>query len=347
MIAKEVVQKTRCKTAALRAAAGGYASDGGKEPVGREPAFGNYFFDALCFFAEDQRVLELLRIHPGRIFGKQRNGFIGSNDVRKNAFALQQAGPDVAAVFSIAIFRRQVFAVAGANQRGGVCWNIERLLQVLIVNAFPVSELAQKIQCELAETGEAVGIFVEVAEHIIELGAEIIVASIFGKNQRIEEQTIGIGGQFAEQRAASAGQRFFFDFAKQAKHLLPGAAEDNLLAHLERGDERLRLHHFRLPHSLQRLRLHAALFENPDKLRLQFAAYELEHGQASEHIDRRIAFCLGAIQDGEMNRNEQSFQVGGVRLAQFGGALGGAYEFGLGRGGNVHLEERFHIAEAA
>ena len=159
-----------------------------------EPAFGNYFFDALRFFAEDQGVLDLLRVYPWRIFGEQRNGFIGSNDVRENSFALQQTGPDVEAVFSIAIFRRQVFAVAGADQRSGVFGNIERLLQVFIVNAFAVSKFAQKIQRGLAETGEAVGIFVEVAEHIIVLGAEIIVASIFGKNQRIEEQTIAVGG---------------------------------------------------------------------------------------------------------------------------------------------------------
>ena len=48
-----------------------------------------------------------------------------------------------------------------------------------------------------------------------------------------------------------------------------------------------------------------------------------------------------------MNRDQLSFQVGGAGLAQFSGALGGAYEFGVGGGGNVHLEERFHIAEAA
>ncbi len=80
---------------------------------------------------------------------------------------------------------------------------------------------------------------------------------------------------------------------------------------------------------------------------MQFGTYKLEHGQAAEHIDRWIAFCLGAIQDGEMDRDQQSFQVGGAGLAQFGGAFGGAYEFGSVRGGNVHLEERFHLAEAA
>ena len=179
------------------------------------------------------------------------------------------------------------------------------------------------------------------------LGAEIIVASIFGKNQRIEEQAIAVGGQFSKQRAASADQRFFFDFAKQTKHLLPGAAQDDLLAHLKRGDHFLRLHHLLLPHALERLRLHAALLENPGKLRLQFGAYELEHGHATEHIDRWIAFCLGAIQDCEMNRHQQSSQVRRAGLAQFGSTLGGAYEFSLGRGRNIHFEQRFHPTETA
>ena len=120
VIAKQVVQKTRGKAAALRTAAGGYPPDGGKETVGMETAFGNYFFHPLRFFAEDQRVLDLLRIHPRRILGEQRNGFIGSNDVGQNAFALQHAGPDVETVFPIAIFGRQVFAVAGAHERSRV-----------------------------------------------------------------------------------------------------------------------------------------------------------------------------------------------------------------------------------
>src|ERR1035441_8346782 len=104
---------------------------------------------------------------------------------------------------------------------------------MLIVDAFAVSQFPQKIERELAEIGETVRIFVEVAEHVIVFGAKIIVASIFAKNQRIEEQTIPVGRQFAEQRTASAGQRFFFDFAKQMKHLLPGPAENDPLAHLE------------------------------------------------------------------------------------------------------------------
>ena len=180
------------------------------------------------------------------------------------------------------------------------------------------------------------------------LGAQIIVASILGKNQRIEEQAIAIGGQFAEQGAASAGQRIFFDLAKQTKHLLPGAAKNDFFADLERRDELLGLHHLHLPHALERLRLGAALFENPDKLRLQLGAYELEHGQAAQHVDRWVAFRLGAIQNRKMNRDQQSLQVSGVGLAQFRGSLGGAYELVLGRSGrNVHFEQRFHLAEAA
>src|SRR5260221_1921429 len=42
-------------------------------------------------------------------------------------------------------------SVSGAYQGGGVFGNIERLLQMLIVDAFPVSDFAQKIQCERSE----------------------------------------------------------------------------------------------------------------------------------------------------------------------------------------------------
>ena len=65
---------------------------------------------------------------------------------------------------------------------------------MLIVNRFPVSEFAQKVQRELPETGKAIGILIEVAKHVIVLGAEIVVAAVFGKNQRIEEQAIAVGG---------------------------------------------------------------------------------------------------------------------------------------------------------
>ena len=267
--------------------------------------------------------------------------------MRNNPFALQHAGPDVEPLFSIAILWSRVFAIAGADQGGGVFGNIERLLQMPILHRFAVSKFTQKIQRKLAETGKAVGIFLEVAEHVIVLGAEIIVAAIFGENQRIEEQAITVGGQFAKQRAARSGQRLFLDFAQQAKHLLPGAAQDDLLPHLKRRDQFLRLHHLRLPYALERFRLHAALFENPCKLRLQFRAYEFDHGQAAQQIDRRIAFRFGAIQDREMNRDQLGFQVRGAGLLQFGGVRRGPYEFGLHSGGDIHLEERFHSAKTA
>ena len=48
-----------------------------------------------------------------------------------------------------------------------------------------------------------------------------------------------------------------------------------------------------------------------------------------------------------MYRNQQSLQVRRARLAQPGSALGGADKFALGRGRNVHFEQRFHFTEAA
>ena len=117
--------------------------------------------------------------------------------------------------------------------------------------------------------------------------------------------------------------------------------------HLERRDDLLRLHHRGLPDALERLRLHAAVFEDSGKLALQFAAYELEHGHAAEQIKRGIALCFGAIQDGEMNRDQQCLQVGGTWLAQPRRALRGTYEFALVGRRNLHLKQRLHPAEPA
>jgi hypothetical protein len=80
---------------------------------------------------------------------------------------------------------------------------------------------------------------------------------------------------------------------------------------------------------------------------LQFVADELEHGQSPKHIDRRIAFSLGAIQDRQMNRGQHSLQVGGGGFAQLGGTLAGANEFVLNRRRNVHFKQRFHCSETA
>ena len=150
----------------------------------------------------------------------------------KRAFALQYASPNVEPVFAAAVLLRQVFAIARADQRGRILGNIERLSQVLVVDRLSVAKLAQETQSKLAQAGEAVGILVEVAEHVIVLGAKIIVAAIFGKNERIEEQAISIGGnlagqrfrearfsqgRFAQQRTPGTAQGFFFDFPKQAK----------------------------------------------------------------------------------------------------------------------------------
>src|SRR5208282_1132828 len=126
---------------------------------------------------------------------------------------------------------------AGADQSGGVFGNIERLFQMGIVGVLSVAEFAQEIQGKLAKTGKAVGVLVEIPEHVIVLGAEIIIAPIFGEHERIEKQAIAVGGQIAEQGAASAAEGFLLDFAQKAEHLLSGASQNNLLAHPERGDQ--------------------------------------------------------------------------------------------------------------
>ncbi len=133
VVAKEVVQKARGEAAAFRTAARGDAFDGGKKPVGIKPALGDDFFHALRLFAENQRVLDLLRVYSRRILAEQRNGFIRGNDMGKNSGALQHAGPDVEPVVPVAILLRQVFAIAGADQSSGVFGNIERLLQMAVV----------------------------------------------------------------------------------------------------------------------------------------------------------------------------------------------------------------------
>jgi len=59
-------------------------------------------------------------------------------------------------------------------------------------------------QREPAKIVERVGILVEVAEHVIVFGAEIVVAAVFGEDERIEKQPVGIVGGFSEERAAGA-----------------------------------------------------------------------------------------------------------------------------------------------
>jgi len=113
--------------------------------------------------------------------------------VRNHAFPLQNASPDIETILPIAILRRRVFAVARAHQCGGIRGSIQRLFQMLIVHRFPVSQFPQKTQCQPAENRETVGIFFEVAKHVIVLGAEIIVASIFAEDQRVQKKPIDVG----------------------------------------------------------------------------------------------------------------------------------------------------------
>ena len=84
VVAKQVEQKTGGKAAALRPAAGGDASNRGKEPVGGDATLGQYFFDARRFLAKDERVLNLLRVDSQSILGEQGYGLVGSNHIREH-----------------------------------------------------------------------------------------------------------------------------------------------------------------------------------------------------------------------------------------------------------------------
>ena len=90
---------------------------------------------------------------------------------------------------------------------------------------------------------KCVGIFIEVAEHVVVLGAEIIVAAVFGEDERVEKQAIAVVGGFSEKRAAGAGEGFFLYLAEQAEDFLSGFSLDDFLAHLEAGDHFLGLVH--------------------------------------------------------------------------------------------------------
>src|ERR1035441_42245 len=140
---------------------------------------------------------------------------------------------------------------------------------------------------------------------------------------------------------ACTSECVFLDLAQQAEYLLAGTAQNDLFTHLERGDECLRLHHFRLAQTLKRLRFSPALLKDLPILRLQFDAYELDHRQASDQIDRWIAVKLCAIQDRKMDRDQLSFEVRRVGLAQVRGGLRSANELAMSRCGNVHFVYRF------
>jgi len=60
----KVVEKTRGKRPRSEPRHTKPPFDGGKQPVGIQPAFGDDFFNSARFFAEYQRILDLLRVYP-------------------------------------------------------------------------------------------------------------------------------------------------------------------------------------------------------------------------------------------------------------------------------------------
>ena len=212
VIAEQVAQQPGGNLVPLRATAGCHPAHRRKQAFGREPALGNDFFDPIALLPRDQCVLELLGIDARRVLGQQGHGFVGRDDVRKNTFLVQQAGPQVQASLAVAAFVSRVVAVARTHQRHCVLGDIQNLVGLLLVRNLLAAHFAQKIQRQPPEICKAVGILIEVTEHVVVFAAQIIVAAVFGKDQRVQEKTVVILGNFPEQRAARARQRLFLDF---------------------------------------------------------------------------------------------------------------------------------------
>src|SRR5208283_2795286 len=117
-------------------------------------------------------------------------------------------------ILPVSILGGRVFTVAGSDECVGIVGNIQRLFEVFVGNPVSIAQLAQEIERKVAHHGKTVRVPFEVPEHVIVFGAQVVVASVFGENQRVEKQAIGVGGQFAEQGAARARQRFLFDITK-------------------------------------------------------------------------------------------------------------------------------------
>ena len=55
-----------------------------------------------------------------------------------------------------------------------------------------------------------------------------------------------------------------------------------------------------MPEAFDRFGLHAALLKGPGKLRLQLGAYNLQHSEAAQQIDRYVAFSLSSVEGGHV-----------------------------------------------
>ena len=112
----------------------------------------------------------------------------------------------------------------------------------------------------------------------------------------------------SEQRSTGAGQSFLLDFAQRAKEFLSGLAQNYFLRHLERRDPLAIFQRLLRPHAFVALQRHAAAFQNLGKLQTQFNAQKLDDRDPGQHIQRRIAFGLGAIQRGGMHIRQERLQ---------------------------------------
>ena len=163
---------------------------------------------------------------------------------------MQQARPEVETTAEVTLLWGSVFVAARAHHSRGVLRNVESEFEAVFGCGFSVAQALEKFQSQSAEIGKTIGILLEIAEHVVMLGAEVVVAAVFGIDQGFEELALGIGRQCAQQGAAGAQQRLHFDLSQESKKFLPGLAEAHLLAHQERRNPFVRLHHFLLPQAL-------------------------------------------------------------------------------------------------
>ncbi len=159
---------------------------------------------------------------------------------------------------------------------------------------------AQKSGGDFPHPAIAVRITVPISQHHVMLGAQVVIPPVFGKQQPVQKQRIGeiasAAGLFAEQRPPGARQRALLHLAQGFKDFLPGFAQDDFLAHLERRQPLAVLMRLLLPHVVVGLQQHAAALQHLQKLLVHFRAQKLRDRQPRQQVDRELEFFLGPIE---------------------------------------------------
>ena len=236
MIVEEIPQETCRHFGALRAAAARDFRHRRVQTGGRELAvFLNHALDAIAFGAVDQRVLQLLRIDARGILVEQGHNVVGSDHVFHDALVFEQPHPG-GQPFLLRHTFGGIVGRSGSDQIARVLRNIHPGIERFRADLLAIQR-TQRDRRPFRACGRSGRIAVPVAEHDVVLGAEEIVAPVFGEQQPVQKQRIrevaAAAGFFAEQRAAGARQRALLHFAQRLENFLPGLAQDDLLPHLE------------------------------------------------------------------------------------------------------------------